>query len=579
MGNIKNSREFAEFESNLENYFKIHLSPIMNQVQRELNAKQKEELSSYQSSPASILASANPYAMPLDDLNSLKLKGDWNSKTTEDYVSMCNSRMSANENIIHDVNILSSSWRSLVIEEVGEERYKELSERLGNDLAISYVDHRIQQLMIDRMIEDNIPKSSLDYIITKATDSSLFSLSQTMHMSALDHQIKNESNIRYSPSGIEKATGNVLGATMDAIASAGTASWASLAKFIGMDLALNAILSTEPSTESRFSVEKCISNVVFNSNDNVLLEFRNQGKFMSLEDNTYSMDINNNLTNKILFPQFKPMSFVNQGPSIKELIQPPKRDEKYKDVPLVVAPGQEQAYLDQEAKHVTESVESVPELSHTNIQTQENAEPQIEPIKPERENSNGWAGMLSTFGLQGFTDVTKNLGFVLAMLPDMLVGLFTGKAKSLLPMNNLLPLASIVGGLFVKSPILKMLLIGLGGANLLNKAGHESLQQRFNPDMIGENTAPKYKVYEDEPLNERIQNPLLQGNCLIATIDRIPYSISLPSKVVEAYKQGALPLNTLANAVLARNEQISQMAQEKYDNANNETFTRTRGIQ
>ena len=60
MGNIKNSREFAEFESNLENYFKIHLSPIMNQVQSELNAKQKEELSSYQSSPASILASANP---------------------------------------------------------------------------------------------------------------------------------------------------------------------------------------------------------------------------------------------------------------------------------------------------------------------------------------------------------------------------------------------------------------------------------------------------------------------------------------------------------------------------------------
>ena len=65
------------------------------------------------------------------------------------------------------------------------------------------------------------------------------------------------------------------------------------------------------------------------------------------------------------------------------------------------------------------------------------------------------------------------------MLPDMLVGLFTGKTKSINLKDNMMPIASIVTGMFVKNPILKMILIGMGGLNLLNKAGHETLDD-FN---------------------------------------------------------------------------------------------------
>ena len=61
------------------------------------------------------------------------------------------------------------------------------------------------------------------------------------------------------------------------------------------------------------------------------------------------------------------------------------------------------------------------------------------------------------------------------MLPDMLVGMFTGKTKSINIKDNMMPIASIVAGMFVKNPILKMVLIGMGGMNLLNKAGHEAL--------------------------------------------------------------------------------------------------------
>ena len=90
-------------------------------------------------------------------------------------------------------------------------------------------------------------------------------------------------------------------------------------------------------------------------------------------------------------------------------------------------------------------------------------------------NENGWDELVRSLGLDGIGDVAGNLGYILAMLPDILLGVFTGRTQSLGLKDNLLPIASIVAGMFVKNPMLKMLLIGLGGANLLNKAGHEVL--------------------------------------------------------------------------------------------------------
>ena len=157
--------------------------------------------------------------------------------------------------------------------------------------------------------------------------------------------------------------------------------------------------------------------------------------------------------------------------------------------------------------------------------------------------------MLTSFGLNGLGDITHNLGYVLAMLPDMLVGVFTGKTKNLKIEDNMLPLASIVAGMFVKNPILKMVLMGTGGLNLLNKAGHEAIDIQKDKNMT----------------NERICNPQIKGNCLVASIDRVLCTIALPDTVVEAYNQGALPMNTLANAVLAKNDQMRQIAQQNYE--------------
>src|SRR5699024_5247011 len=95
-------------------------------------------------------------------------------------------------------------------------------------------------------------------------------------------------------------------------------------------------------------------------------------------------------------------------------------------------------------------------------------------------NENGWEGLLSALGLNGMGDIGRNLGYVFSMLPDILVGMFTGRTKSLDVEDNIIPMASILVGLFVKNPVLKMLMIGLGGANLLNKAGHEAIEWERN---------------------------------------------------------------------------------------------------
>jgi hypothetical protein len=161
------------------------------------------------------------------------------------------------------------------------------------------------------------------------------------------------------------------------------------------------------------------------------------------------------------------------------------------------------------------------------------------------------------------------------MLPDMLIGVLTGKSKSLGLKDNLMPLASIVAGMFVRNPIMKMVLIGMGGLNLVNKAGHEAIDNHKGQAQGGTtNMLGHYKVYQDEELNPRISQPQIKGNCLIATIDRVPCTIALPDKVVDAYNQGALPLNTLANAVLAKNDQMRQLASENYE-AQQRTETRT----
>ena len=580
MSTIKNPTRFAELEYCLQGYFDGKLAPVMKQVRDDLTHKQLEERGRYQSSLAGVLASANPYADNTEFV--LKQTGKWNSKTTEDYLEMCNQKIWKDKNIVKDLALLAGEWRNAVVKEIGRSKYDALSKACGEDLAYAYVAQRMEDLMIGKLVKDNTPKSTMDYILRKAAQNSIWGLQEELMKSPLTAEIEARGEKAYKPSKTEKFAGRATASVVDAVTMGGIGSWKSLATLVGSDMALGYILDSKKGNgeqRKEQAMELSISKGVFGQNGNAFTGFRSQAKKVNATDNGYVKTLNSKLHNKIHIPQkaFTPMAWTDNSfkfPFQKE--QEKRNDPKYKNVPLIVAPGKEDAYLEEKAKHdaakVAEAERIIKERNETEA-LQEDAEQQqsedTQQEQPERDNSNGWDGLLKNFGLDGFGDIGNNLGYVIAMLPDILVGMFTGKTQSLGLKDNMMPIASILAGMFVKNPLLKMTLIGIGGANLLNKAGHEALanKQEGNKSNValGSNTnAVRYKSYPDEPLNPRITNPVLQGNCLVATIDKVPYTIQLPEHVVGAYQAGTLPLNTLANSILAKSDQMRLVAERSY---------------
>ena len=585
MSTIKNPTRFAELEYCLQGYFDGKLAPVMKQVRDELTHKQLEERGRYQSSLAGVLASANPYVNNTEFV--LKQTGKWNSKTTEDYLAMCNQKIWKDKNIVKDLALLAGEWRNAVVKEIGRSKYDALSKACGEDLAYAYVAQRMEDLMIGKLVKDNTPKSTMEYILRKAAQNSIWGLQEELMKSPLTAEIEARGEKAYKPSKTEKFAGRATASVVDAVTMGGIGSWKSLAILVGSDMALGYVLDSKKGNgeqRKEQAMELSISKGVFGQNGNAFTGFRSQAKKVNATDNGYVKTLNSKLHNKIHIPQkaFTPMAWTDNSfkfPFQKE--QEKRNDPKYKNVPLIVAPGKEDAYLEEKAKHdaakvaeaeriIQEKKEAEAQQTETDEQQQAQSEEELQD-QPENDNSNGWEGLLKNFGLNGFSDIGNNLGYVIAMLPDILVGLFTGKTQSLGLKDNMMPIAAILAGMFVKNPLLKMTLIGMGGANLLNKAGHEALANKRegndgNAVSYGNTTAQavQYKFYPDEPLNPRIANPVLQGNCLVATIDRVPYTIQLPEHVVGAYQAGALPLNTLANAVLAKSDQMRQMAERNY---------------
>ena len=328
---------------------------------------------------------------------------------------------------------------------------------------------------------------------------------------------------------------------------------------------------------------------------NVFTDFRKQGNKILSYENGYVLSVNSRLAKPMAILTKKPMwmdcmeqkNFPGNSSLrsiLPDVFEDKRDDERYKDVPMIVAPGHEEEYLaEQQALKEEENRRANlkptstdgPEPTSDEPQTQQPSR-QAGQSDPQPANENGWDGLLRTFGLDGLDGVGKNLGYVVSMLPDVLLGLFTGKTKSFGIKDSLLPVASILLGMFVRNPLLKMVLIGMGGLNLLNKAGKEALGGQE------ETTAKRlYKPYPDEPLNTRLANPVLQGDNLFMDIDGVPCSVLLPHHAAEACREGALPINTLANAVLIKHEQTKQITQENYrtsERALEESRERTMGI-
>jgi hypothetical protein len=589
---IKNSQKFSEMEYCISKYFSTNIKPVMVSTQRKLNDNCAEEQRKYNNSIAGMLrtASDESHASPGMDSSStfLQTTGKWNSKTTEDYLDMVRKQIAGNKTIRKDLVVLAGEWRKTVIAEVGRDAYDRASKQLGGDLSYAYIEYRLEQQMIDHLTAERVPKSSLEYIMRKAADQSLFGMTRALRKTAIDYHIEDQTEALYKPCKIEKGLARATAFGVDTLTTAGISSWSSLARLAGVEVVFAGIenyANRKSKGQKPLSVEQCLSKGLFGTDQNVFSSFRKKASAIQTWEHPAIVSLNHRLGKKMSIlekpPLFKPYFPQKQSDTQFKWNVTGKSKTERSDIPSIIAPGKEDEYRatrkKQEQPHAKEPKQEKPKPStaeppKTEVSKSE-VQDQPQPVADERKtvqslssastmqesNLSGWQSLISQLGMSDYSKVGNNLGYVIAMLPDVLLGALTGKSSSITLEKDLIPIASVLVGTFIKNPLLKMLFLGLGGGNLLNKAGHEILAETVE---TAQETAPVYRQYADEALNPRISHPEIRGGTMLCTIDRVSCAIALPATVLDAYEKGALPLNTLANAVLAKHDESRQTFEE-----------------
>ena len=494
------------------------------------------------------------------------------------------AEMARDKQLNHDIEVLAKAWRTAAVAQVGEERYKQLSDKLGGDLAMAYVNHRLTMRMVDYEVAKTPIKGSVDYILDEARRSSLLSF-LSAPTTELQQYIDKKIVERYNPGLLEKGAGKALGSLTDltlTLPVTGVSSFAGLSKFVAVDLGLglagDALIGK---SGQQLDVSQMVSAALFSSDTDVLSEVRKETSGVNPYSSEVVKAIDSQLGKKIVHHStslfdakgLKP-TFGLKAAKLPEIPDYAGELRRAGEMHFAIR----EHFDNQEVTNESEQKRNISQDAHPATQSiqQQYAEHLRCPVNRDfgvsqgaftaEQKSNfsvsGWGGIFDSLGLNGFSDVGKNFGYVLAMLPDMLVGMFTGKSRNLKFGDNMMPIAAIFAGMFVRNPLLKMLLVGLGGANLLNKAGHEALENR---DGMKSQPIRQYRKYDDEPLDLRVSQPVMKGNTLVVTIDHIPSVITINDEAVDAYYKGALPLNTLTNAVLRKYDEQQQAVQESYD--------------
>ena len=682
MADVKNRQALVELEYCLDKYLTENYIPIVDKTYSDLQKKQVNEREKQLNSSSYLMAGAagpdGGMSAQAANLNTVKYTGEWSRKNMDDLVNMCGKKITADKKIQQDLNELADVYRALFIEQIGVKKYKELS--ADGDLASNYIFGRIKDKFVERMSDKTMPRSTFEYILRRANDTSMFSILQTDN-SVHKQLIDNLNEKRYNANGVTKKTGTLVGYAMDATMM-GPTSIAAFAGEMGISIgfhvgnkAYNSIIAPHfednKKKDIKVNYDQELSLVLYGQR-NVMPQIHKEAKKVNPQTSQVVRAVNQVLNRHLHVPEyhrsFSPYEAkqinseltkltaktdnVSLSKEVKETFKnlkapintkgnPPAwmlkmseaqcrtlaldfaskaiemqkcgtktleingKNFTYQQVAqraydysaaaakLSVNKQKEQAQVQSQPQtqtqqsYIPQNAYSAQSPQKMNFQQPQNAQQQMmqqqaagmptyQQLNPSLSTT-GWEGLSGAFGLNGLGDLGKNLGYVFAMLPDMLVGMFTGKTRNLQFKDNLLPIGAILAGLFLgkRNPFLKFLLVGLGGASLLNKAGHEILE---NGGLSHGQTTKQYKRYDDEKLDPRLKDVGMKGNTMLVTIDGVPNVITISDAAVDAYYKGAVPLNTLANAVLRNYDLQKQDIGNSYERGISESEDRTRTV-
>ena len=525
--------------------------PIMDKVRDDLQRKQADEYERHSRSWGAMMAGAagpDGGMASMDAYNSTILyTGEWNTKTVEDYIDMVKAELKK------------------------------------KGIAVDAV---LEKKMIDHLVHQQMPKSTVEYILRKAAEGTIFYLPQRARTSSLQDHIDKEAERQYNPSLASEITGNILSWAANAASTGG------FGGFIGqtiLDLGVEGGSRLAPGQESKYlekQKEIARKEVAAANKKKVtiprwMLTQMGFERIAEATDKQLGVAVQWAQSNADIYRK-KVNTAVNNGSrtvkshgdgndmSVTDATLRAMQYEAYVKALKKEQVSRKEVHNEEQTKAsviaeepritspmVTQSVQE--ELSSHNTETVQSntADTGSVPNDTMLGKFGGWNNLLDAFGLSGAGDTFRYLGVTLANLPDMLLGVFTGRTKSLgLNKSTMMPLAALIGGSFIKNPLLKIPMMLYGGANLINKVGQESLAEYRQENGL---TKPaRYKQYPNEELNPRISNPHVEGNVLIVDIDHVPRIVTMPPTLADAYQSGAIPLNTLANHILAKTDQMQQ---------------------
>ena len=525
--------------------------PIMDKVRDDLQRKQADEYERHSRSWGAMMAGAagpDGGMASMDAYNSTILyTGEWNTKTVEDYIDMVKAELKK------------------------------------KGIAVDAV---LEKKMIDHLVHQQMPKSTVEYILRKAAEGTIFYLPQRARTSSLQDHINKEAERQYNPSLASEITGNILSWAANAASTGG------FGGFIGqtiLDLGVEGGSRLAPGQESKYlekQKEIARKEVAAANKKKVtiprwMLTQMGFERIAEATDKQLGVAVQWAQSNADIYRK-KVNTAVNNGSrtvkshgdgndmSVTDATLRAMQYEAYVKALKKEQVSRKEVHNEEQTKAsviaeepritspmVTQSAQE--ELSSHNTETVQSntADTGSVPNDTMLGKFGGWNNLLDAFGLSGAGDTFRYLGVTLANLPDMLLGVFTGRTKSLgLNESTMMPLAALIGGSFIKNPLLKIPMMLYGGANLINKVGQESLAEYRQENGL---TKPaRYKQYPNEELNPRISNPHVEGNVLIVDIDHVPRIVTMPPTLADAYQSGAIPLNTLANHILAKTDQMQQ---------------------
>ena len=525
--------------------------PIMDKVRDDLQRKQADEYERHSRSWGAMMAGAagpDGGMASMDAYNSTILyTGEWNTKTVEDYIDMVKAELKK------------------------------------KGIAVDAV---LEKKMIDHLVHQQMPKSTVEYILRKAAEGTIFYLPQRARTSSLQDHINKEAERQYNPSLASEITGNILSWAANAASTGG------FGGFIGqtiLDLGVEGGSRLAPGQESKYlekQKEIARKEVAAANKKKVtiprwMLTQMGFERIAEATDKQLGVAVQWAQSNADIYRK-KVNTAVNNGSrtvkshgdgndmSVTDATLRAMQYEAYVKALKKEQVSRKEVHNEEQTKvsviaeepritspMVTQSAQE--ELSSHNTETVQSntADTGSVPNDTMLGKFGGWNNLLDAFGLSGAGDTFRYLGVTLANLPDMLLGVFTGRTKSLgLNKSTMMPLAALIGGSFIKNPLLKIPMMLYGGANLINKVGQESLAEYRQENGL---TKPaRYKQYPNEELNPRISNPHVEGNVLIVDIDHVPRIVTMPPTLADAYQSGAIPLNTLANHILAKTDQMQQ---------------------